>query len=331
MIRATCRCRVDLAGGTLDIWPLGLLHKGSTTVNVAVELPVSASLNSAESGYLVVQGRSRRFASSAGELAAHPETALVGLVAEELDLPPVEVEIASASPNGAGLGASSALTVALLAAGEQLLHGRLVESTAARSAIARDLEARLMGLPTGLQDHFPAQLGGVVVLEHRPGGERLRRLAVDLEALGERLLVAFTGESHFSAANNWQVVRGRLDGDPELTRRLDAIRDAAAELAPALEAGEWDAVGAAMGREWEARRGLAPEVSSTAIERLLSLAAELGGWGGKACGAGGGGCVAVLAPPERRAAIADAWIGAGAELLPARPTELGLEISSLSR
>ena len=30
-------CRVDLAGGTLDIWPLYLFHPGAVTVNIAVD------------------------------------------------------------------------------------------------------------------------------------------------------------------------------------------------------------------------------------------------------------------------------------------------------
>ncbi len=44
MVRARAWCRVDLAGGTLDIWPLGLLHRGARTVNLAVDLPVEVTL-----------------------------------------------------------------------------------------------------------------------------------------------------------------------------------------------------------------------------------------------------------------------------------------------
>jgi D-glycero-alpha-D-manno-heptose-7-phosphate kinase len=325
-IRVTARCRVDFAGGTLDIWPLGLLHPGSATVNVAADLPVVVELEPRSSGWIVVQGEERRECGDASELAADPGTALVGLVAERAGLAGASVSIASASPRGAGLGASSALTVALLAAAEVATTGRLEETAEGRAAIARDLEARLMSLPTGRQDHFPAQLGGALAVEHRAGGERIRRLATDLAALGERWIVAYTGQSHFSAGNNWQVIRSRLDGEPEITARLDRIRDVARDIVPALESSDWPRVGALLAEEWEARRGLAEGISTARLEELLASARRLGAWGGKACGAGGGGCLVVLAPPERRREIEAAWRAAGARVLPAAPTDRGIEV-----
>ncbi len=325
MVRVTTRCRVDLAGGTLDIWPVGLLHAEAATVNVAVDLQVRVAFASRASGWRVSQGGETVEAPRRVDLLDRPRTALVGLVAAEHGLAGGELELESASPAGAGLGASSALTVALLAAFELAETGRLQRTSGQRAAVARDLEARLMGLPTGRQDHFPAQLGGALALEHQPGEERIRRLTVDLDALGDRLLVAFTGQSHFSAGNNWEVIRRRLAGDREVIARLDRIRDAARTATIALETSDWPAVGAAMAGDWEARRGLAPEIPTPAIERLLAVAGDAGAWGGKACGAGGGGCIAVLAPPSVRGAIEGRWRELGAVLLDARPTAAGLE------
>lgn len=327
MIRATARCRVDLGGGTLDLWPIGLLHRDAVTVNVAIDLPVTVTLAERGEQYVVRQGGVEKRVDDRAALVLDPDTALVGLVAEELDLPPVEVTIDSASPRGAGLGASSAVTIALLAAGQTFKRVEPPPSALQRSRIARDLEARLMGLPTGCQDHLPAELGGALAIELRPGGERVRRLYVDLAQLGARMIVAYTGQSHFSAANNWQVVRRRFDGDPEVVARLDAIARVARALPAALEAGEWAEVGRLVGEEWQARRGLAPEIDTPMIEQLLATARELGGFGGKACGAGGGGSIVVLAPPERIAAIGAAWRSAGATLLDAPPTARGLDIS----
>jgi D-glycero-alpha-D-manno-heptose-7-phosphate kinase len=140
-------------------------------------------------------------------------------------------------------------------------------------------------------------------------------------------LVAHSGQSHFSAGANWSVIRRRLEGDSEIVDRLDRIRDAARELPAALSSGDWRAAGALLDAEWSARRGLSAEVSTPRLEALLEAARELGAWGGKACGAGGGGCIAVLAPAERSAAIYAAWRALGAEPLErARPTAIGFEI-----
>jgi D-glycero-alpha-D-manno-heptose-7-phosphate kinase len=326
MSTARAWCRVDLAGGTLDIWPLGLLHPGAVTVNVAIDVAVQVSVEPARDRYSVRQGELRVAAAAPRELAAEAEGALVGLVAEALDLPPLAATLDSSSPRGGGLGASSAMVVALIAAAEEAFD--LPRSTVGRrAAMARDVEARLMGLPTGIQDHYAALLGGALEIRHRPGGEVVRRLEIDAEALAASLLVVYTGQSHFSAGQNWQVVRRRLDGEPEVTTLLARIAEVAGGAALALAAGDLEQLGAAMGEEWSLRRRLAAGISTPAIERLLEVAAAGGAWGGKACGAGGGGCLAVLCAADRRADIAARLEGAGGQLLPARPVTRPLVLS----
>jgi D-glycero-alpha-D-manno-heptose-7-phosphate kinase len=302
-----------------------LLHAGAATVNVAIDVAVQACVEPAGDGYSVRQGEHRVEAASPAELAAASEGALVGLVAAALELPPLAAVLASDSPRGAGLGASSAMTVAIIAAAEEAFA--LPRSSAfSRAALARDLEARLMGLPTGTQDHHAALLGGALEIRHRPGGEVVRRVAVALEELAASLLVVYTGQSHFSAGQNWQVVRRRLDGEPEATSLLEGIAEVAGSLAEALAAGDLRRVGAKMSEEWRLRRRLAPGISTPAIERLLDLATATGAWGGKACGAGGGGCVAILCPPNSREEIAARLAAEGGQLIPARPVDQPLTV-----
>ncbi|TNF77008.1 MAG: hypothetical protein EP299_05000 [Acidobacteria bacterium] len=322
-------CRVDLAGGTLDIWPLGVLHSSSRTVNVAIDLAVEVELVPSPSSYVVIQGESIVEAESAGGLAVSEESALVGLIADEMELPPVEIRISSASPRGGGLGASSALAVALIAASESFL-GRPASKPEQRSALARDLEARLMALPTGTQDHYPGLLGGVLEIEHHAGGERVRRLDVDLELLAGSLVVAYSGQSHFSAGSNWQIVRRRLDGDPETVQMFDGIRDVTVELPAVLEAGDLEKAGRLMSREWSCRRRLAEGISTPVVESLLERSMAAGAWGGKVCGAGGGGSIALLCPPERRQLVVESLVDGGAQVLPARPTGEALKVESVS-
>ncbi|HEY4592470.1 MAG TPA: hypothetical protein VIJ61_08690, partial [Thermoanaerobaculia bacterium] len=118
MITVKAWCRVDLAGGTLDIWPLGLFHRQARTVNVAVDVAVTVRLQPLPRGYRVRQGESVVEAGSADELARQPDAALLGVAAAALDLPPFEVTLASESPRGGGLGGSSAILIAFLAAAE---------------------------------------------------------------------------------------------------------------------------------------------------------------------------------------------------------------------
>lgn len=294
-------------------------------MNVAIDCAATVRVRPADL-YRVRQGESLVEAGSAAELAASPDSALAGVVAAALGLPPVEIELASDSPRGGGLGASSAMAVALIAAGEELL-GREPSSAPERVHLARDLEARLMGLPTGIQDHYPGLLGGALEIRMDAGGEEVRRLAVDLDALGAHLLVVYSGVSHFSAGQNWQVVRRRLDGERESVELFSGIAEAAAELAGALEGGDFPRVGTLMGREWSFRRRLAEGVSTPELEHLLESARRHGAWGGKACGAGGGGCLAVLCPPEHRTDVAVAVEQAGGRVLAVRPTGEALAVA----
>jgi D-glycero-alpha-D-manno-heptose-7-phosphate kinase len=327
MVGVRAWCRVDFGGGTLDIWPLGLLHPGARTVNVAVDLAVTVDLSPSGQGYLVRQGASVIEVASADELARHSETSLIGVVASALALPPFEVSLASESPRGGGLGASSAMTVAFLTAAE-VAFDRPRSQPERIAALARDLEARLMGLPTGIQDHYPALLGGALEILAEPGGEKVRSLDVDLQRLGESLLVVYSGQSHFSAGNNWQVVRRRLDGEAVVSELFAGIAEATVELAPALEAGDFPRVGNLMSREWSYRRQLAEGISTPVLEKLLQVAESQGAWGGKACGAGGGGSLAILCPPERRSDIAAALQREGGEILSARPVGTPLAITT---
>ncbi len=328
-VAARAWCRVDLAGGTLDIWPLGLLHPHGRTVNLAIDLAVTVAIEPRRRGFRVAQDEAVVVGRSAEELVRQPESALVGVVARALDLPPVAVTLASQSPRGAGLGASSAVAVALIAAGEALL-GRPPSSPEARARLARDLEAQMMGLPTGVQDHYPALLGGALEITYPPGGHRVRRLDADLAALGKALLVVYSGLSHFSAGQNWEVLKRRLDGEAETLALFDAIAEAASELPAALEAGDLPRAGRLMGREWEARRRLAPGVATPAVEGLLAEAAALGAWGGKVCGAGGGGSVALLCPPRRRRRIAARLEALGGRVLPVAAASEPLVVTAAS-
>jgi D-glycero-alpha-D-manno-heptose-7-phosphate kinase len=327
VIRAVAPCRVDLAGGTLDIWPLGLLYAGAQTVNLAIDLPVEVTLERRPHGYRLRSERGTSEAVSLDELAALPDGALVAVVAAGLDLPPVSIGLRSSSPRGGGLGASSAVTVALIAAADRLL-GREPREPAATARLARDLEARLMRLPTGMQDHYAALLGGVLSIRFAPGGEQVLRPAVDLAELGEHLLVVYTGQSHFSAATNWQIIRAALEGEVPTSDLLRGIAEVAAEMPAALERGNWQRVGELVGAEWSLRRRLAEGVSTPVVESLLATALARGAWGGKACGAGGGGCVALLVPRERRDSICEALVAIGGEVVTAHPTTRGLVVEA---
>lgn len=327
-VSAQAACRVDLAGGTLDIWPLGVLHPGAVTVNVALDFTARVQIQPLPGrAWRVAFDGQEVTASSLAELRGQSATALVGLLLEALEVSPCLISLATDSPRGAGLGGSSALACALVGAATAAA-GRATPEAAEVVALVRDLEAQLMGFPTGCQDQYAACRGGVTVIKHRPGGERAEGVDCDLAALSEHLMVVYTGQSHISAVSNWQVVRRRLDGDSRSIQCFDAIAAVARDVAVALAAGDLRAVGGLLAAEWESRRQLSTEIATPTVDQVLSAAARCDAWGGKVCGAGGGGCVVVLADPAAHPAIA----GAIAQIpdcgvLPTRASAAGLIVS----
>lgn len=327
-VEATAPARVDLAGGTLDLWPLHALHPGSVTVNLAIDRRASCRVRRAGSGIRLMapdRGLDRRV-ETAAELRGDPGTALVGALLEELAPDGgVEVEFRSGVPFGSGLGGSSALAVAVAGA---LANGNGAAFDGNVTVeFVRDVETRVLGKPAGVQDYYPALEGGLHVLRFETGRTVSERSEVDEAAWEAHLTLFDTGAAHSSGMNNWEVFRRRLEGDPEVARGLEGIAAAAREMASAVGEGDFAAMGRALDREWKARRELAPVVTSPAIESAISAAVAAGAWGGKACGAGGGGCVVFLSPPEDTAAVRKALDRiANGKVLPVRAENRGLSL-----
>lgn len=305
---ADAPCRADLAGGTLDIWPLGLLHPGAVTVSAAIPVRVTVVVDLAapndEVWHAVGDGEWRRLDRTQLDLTDVVCRAVRrdgGVRVRSLSQPPV----------GSGLGGSSAYGVAVARAIAEL-DGRELDDEAL-VAVVRDLEARVLGVPTGTQDHWAAVRGGVLALHQEPGCPRLEPLTVDPAWLTARLTVCFTGITHHSGMVNWHVIRRRLDGDRATIAAMQRIAEAATECRRALLAAEDGAVADAIADEWRARRRLAPEVAPDDLLQLIDALASAGATAVKACGAGGGGSVAVWHPPDRRddveAALAEAAPG----------------------
>jgi D-glycero-alpha-D-manno-heptose-7-phosphate kinase len=327
---ASAPARIDLAGGTLDLWPLHVLHPGSVTVNVAIDLRARCRVRRRDGAFRVSVPDLgyERSVPRAADFLADPRAALAGALIEALEIrEPRDIELSTEVPYSSGLGGSSALTVAMAAA---------LAASAGRDFggpgpvdFVRDVETRVLGKPAGVQDYYPPLAGGLHAIRFLPGRTEAARRRIEPSAWLRHLTLFDTGAAHSSGMNNWEIFRARLEGDRDVASRLEDVAVAAREMAEAAEADDFPAMGAALRREWEARRRLAPVVSSPGVEEAIEAALAAGAWGGKACGAGGGGCVVLLAPPERTPAVREA-LGRlpGGRLLLVAVENRGLEVSA---
>jgi len=316
LIETSAPTRIDLAGGTIDIWPLYLFHPGAQTLNAAISLRATARIESRSDERIVIRSEDTGVtveASDWRELRERRELRLLSLLVYFFQTRGITLTTSSQSPAGAGIAGSSALNVAVCGAladwnrrnydGEALLQ------------IAMNVEAQTIAVPTGLQDYRPALYGGIAALELDVDGIHRVPLEVDVRELESRIVLCYTGEPRNSGTNNWEITKKHIDGDRHVFDCFERIRDTASAMRGRLTRGDWDGVGAAIAEEWENRKRLAPGVTTPAIEGLIGRAMAAGASAAKVCGAGGGGCLFCYGPPAKRAAIAEALAAGGARLL----------------
>lgn len=315
-IETSAPTRIDLAGGTIDIWPLYLFHPGAQTINAAISVRARARLESRTDSRIVLRSEDTGVTVEADDpLALRDETRLrlLSLLASFFSARGITLTTSSESPTGAGLAGSSALNVAVCAALAEWKREHYEPE--ALLQVAMNVEAQTIQVPTGLQDYRPALYGGLAALELEVDGIHRVPLDVDLKELNRRIVLCYTGEPHFSGTNNWEITKRHIDGDRHVFDCFERIRDTAVAMRAALVRGDWDATARAIAEEWDNRKRLAPGVTTPLIEELIARATAAGATAAKVCGAGGGGCLFCFGPPQAAAGIREALAGGGARLI----------------
>ena len=315
-IRASAPTRIDLAGGTIDIWPLYLFHPGAQTLNAAISLRATALVELRDDSRVAICSLDTGVTVEADdwrELRTTTNLRLLSLLVHFFEARGMTLTTSSQSPAGAGLAGSSALNVAVCAALSE--WKRTHYEPEALLQLAMNVEAQAIGVPTGLQDYRPALYGGMAAIELDVDGVRRVPLDVDLSELHQRIVLCYTGEPRNSGTNNWEITKRHIDGDQFVFDCFERIRDTAVAMRSALTAGDWDAVGLAIAEEWDNRKRLAPGVTTPAIDSLIARATAAGATAAKVCGAGGGGCLFCYGPPGARDLVREALAAGGARLL----------------
>ncbi len=326
---ATAPTRIDLAGGTLDIWPLSVLVPDAVTVNLAIELRARAKIEPRSDDQVVVRSVDRR-RSAVRRLplrasdAKGPLSLLLRLVREFEPQRGLTLTVRASAPAGAGLGGSSALAIAVGAALDRFTGSRLGRAALLRRVM--NVEATQLGVPTGNQDYLAALHGGLTAWVHSADGTKRERIAVP-EGLEDRLVLAYAGEPRQSGFSNWDIFRRFVENESQTVRRMEAIARIARETRAALLAGDLRAVGELLGAEGKLRYRLSPTVSTPGLRRADEGARAAGAVGVKVCGAGGGGCLVAFAGEGRTRAVAAALRRAGARVLSCEIATRGLAFS----
>ena len=320
--------RIDLAWGTLDLYPLYLFEEGGITVNMAIDVGSRVTVRTRSDREVHVYSLDTGHEMHARHVSELPLGGPLDLLARIIRFYRpnfgLDVWTRNDAPKGSGLGASSALLIALSHALNVLGVERLSEQEIIR--IGANLEAQTIRIPTGKQDYYAATYGGVNAIWFEVGKDRVERLVVSekiMEALESRLILSFTGEPHDSAVTNWSMLKAYIQNEGHTVAHMKQIKATALAMREALLAEDFERLAQLLAEEWDNRRQLAAGVTTPQVDRLMQAAREAGALASKLCGAGGGGCMVTIVSAgnghphhDARHRVAEALEAHGAQVMP---------------
>jgi len=310
--------RVDLGGGTLDIWPLYLLHKNSCTVNIAINLLVDVSISFHNNNKCSILLNNKKLHFNIKELSNLPhrgEFQLINNIVKFFAIShPFDLHICIATPRGSGLGTSSSLAIALCKAFQ--IYENKNYSPNELIDLAMSLETQILQLPTGKQDYLAAYYGGVNCWQFGPLGFKQNNISINYTELAKRSVLCYVGKPHYSASANWMIFKNRLEKNNAIINRLNKIRDAALEIYNSISNQDWNSLANAINNEWSNRKRLTPGLETHEMKNAISIAVKYGATAAKGCGAASGGTIYFLVDPDAKSNVENALRLANYEVLP---------------
>ncbi|MCD6384799.1 GHMP kinase [Candidatus Sumerlaeota bacterium] len=220
------------------------------------------------------------------------------------------------APPGSGTGSSASISVALIGLLNTLQDERLSPHEIAE--LAHRLEIEELHIAGGKQDQYASVLGGFSYLEFRNeavSNSALRLPPRVVRELEKHLILCYTGKSRLSGDIIKRVMGSYERGEKKVTRALLRIREIAVEMKSALMTGNLGYFADLLDENWSRQKDLDPTVSNTQIDDLFKLAYKSGALGGKALGAGGGGCLLFYCKENKEHLVRRALETAGVQII----------------
>jgi D-glycero-alpha-D-manno-heptose-7-phosphate kinase len=216
-------------------------------------------------------------------------------------------------PVGSGLGGSSAVTTAVVAAFNELRLDRW--TTYEIAEVCFQAERLCFGVAGGWQDQYASAFGGFNLIEFDGSRNLVHPIRLEeaiINELEECLILCDTQTPHESSVIH-KAQRADFDGGKKATDLTDAV-NLCRKMHRHLIRGELSEFGRALHAGWQLKRGLTSSVSNSHIDDIYSAAMSAGALGGKLLGAGGGGFLLFFVQPRFRKAVTESLKSAGCKI-----------------
>ena len=321
-IKARAPSRIGIGGGGSDL-PSFFEKYGGAVLNVAIDLYSYTKLSKNAAKTTKVVSHDWEMTREITDLELEFDRSrldnvdIVKAVMQECGLDPkggYELLIHSMAPKNSGLAGSSALMVSLLAAmfnlaGKPMMDRNMFAHTANR------LEREVLRRSGGCQDQYASVFGGFNFIEFSKSGIKTYPLRLQEDLVSEWHSSMMLFETPFPRASHAHDLEKKKEDDVnangESVEHIGKIRDLAYSMKDALMAGDSRKLGEELHLSWEEKRRL-PGVALPAIDKMYKIARQNGAYGGKLCGAGGGGFLFFVCDVSERKRIANALAREGA-------------------
>ncbi len=321
IVRSRAPVRIDWAGGWTDVALFTQEQRGAV-VNAAINIYSYVTVRklrpkrvrSKEYGYhhiREVQDRSIRIYSadfntyqSASEIKdleydGNVDLAIAAVRKSNIDYG-VEIITRSNAPPGSGLGSSASMGLALVSAFNALSGSMLLPYELAE--LASSIERYELNILGGKQDQYASALGGINFMEFSGEEVKTSMLQLSRDAIYElekNLVLCYTGKSRLSSNIHQNVMDAYLRKDRDTLEALKNLKQIAVAVKDALLKNDLFSFGRLLTDNWENQKRLHATITNSQIDSLFELALRNGAVGGKACGAGGGGCLIFFCFPDK--------------------------------
>ena len=340
IVRSKAPLRLGLAGGGTDVSPYSELYGGNVlnaTINLnayctirplnrpvmrvcaadaGIRTEVPLGTGAVDSGALLIDGVCRRVLRDFGPFPS----------------PGLEITTSNDAPAGSGLGTSSTMVVCILKCFAEWMDIPLGNYELAR--LAYEIERKDLQLAGGKQDQYAAAFGGFNFMEFLPDDmvivNPLRVKDWIISELEVSMLLYFTGRSRFGADIIAAQQQAARQGSAVALEAMHRIRQSAVDMKLALLKGDIPAFSAILGAAWEDKKKMADAITNPFIQEAFDVALSAGAVSGKVSGAGGGGFIMLMVPPERRVDVMDALSRLPGKVVPFQFTDKGAEAWKLS-
>jgi D-glycero-alpha-D-manno-heptose-7-phosphate kinase len=225
----------------------------------------------------------------------------------------LDLHVRSDFPVGSGLGGSSAVTTALVAAFNELRLDRW--TTYEIAEVSFQAERLCFGVAGGWQDQYASAFGGFNLIEFDGSRNLVHPIRLDqsvVNELEECLILCDTQIKHESGTIHKEQ-RKTFDSNQKANELKDVV-NLCRKMHRHLIRGELPEFGRSLHAGWQLKRGLSASISNSRVDEIYGDAMKAGALGGKLLGAGGGGFFLFFVQPRFRKQVTDVLKGAGCRI-----------------